>query len=53
MLTNSNTNDISCIEKWDETESPEILDREETSEIPSLPLGDNQNNAQMGMVIGF
>ena len=27
------------IEKWDQTGSTEILDRGETSETPSLPLG--------------
>ena len=27
------------IEKWDQTESPEIPDRWETSEIPGLPSG--------------
>ena len=27
------------IEKWDQTESPEIPDRGETSEIPDLPSG--------------
>ena len=36
------------IEKWDQTESPEIPDRVgETSEIPGLPSrvkGDNNNN---------
>ena len=29
------------IEKWDQTESPEIPDRGETSEIPGLPSGDH------------
>ena len=27
------------IEKWDQTDSPEIADRGETSEIPGLPSG--------------
>ena len=32
-------NNRGYIEKWDQTESPEILDRGETSEIPGLPSG--------------
>ena len=28
------------MEKWDQTESPDILDRGETSEIPGHPSGD-------------
>ena len=32
----------SCFEKWDQTGSPEIPVREETSEIPSLPAGERK-----------
>ena len=27
-------------EKWDQTDSPEVPNREETSKIPDLPSGD-------------
>ena len=33
------------IEKWDQTESPEIPDRGETSEIPGLPSGVSESNS--------
>ena len=34
------------IEKWDQTESPEIPDREETSEIPGLPSGEQERERE-------
>ena len=37
------------IEKWDQTENPEIPDRGETSEIPGLPSGEHtQRTATCG-----
>jgi hypothetical protein len=44
-LPSGEKNKRGYIEKWDQTESPEIPDRgEETSEIPGLPSGGVKKN---------
>ena len=41
------------IEKWDQTESPEIPDRGETSEIPGLPSGGNLELLLLLFIVGL
>ena len=39
------------IEKWDQTDSPEIPDRSETSENPGLPSGDIFTESKLFIII--
>ena len=47
------TNEEFNIEKWDQTESPEIPDRGETSEIPGLPSGGNLELLLLLFIVGL